>query len=360
MVISLEDRINHYQAWLNMAQVKRPLFGLLWEVAIRPLPEFTEFVGQGHEIEPDQVQPELFFPFIESWFRRDALLSSDIIQSFSPAFGILWAEAILGCSLVTGQGSIWSKPFLESYEDWIPVYLSSDNPWLDKLLEFTKALVDLSDGRFPVSLPPIHSPLDMLGSIRGGERMLLDLFEQPSAVKRTLSDLTQLYMSIVERCLDIIPPFCGGYTTRMRMWAPGRAIVPQNEYAPMISTKMYETFALEIDRSITEHFPYHSFHLHGTGQHQIDALLSLEGLTAIQLTLEHHMGGPSLEAMLPLARNILQKKPLLLAVPDLDTAEICIQELPWQGLLILIMEDSYTLDEKYDEWLEAHCTPPYL
>lgn len=356
MSIPIYERIRRYQAWLQKSWVERPLFGLLWEADIRPLPELIAFVGQGNPISPEQVQPELFLPYIENWFQRDARLNSDILQSFSPAFGFQWAEAILGCPLIAGQDSIWAAPILRSYADWTSISLEPDNPWFCKLLEFTQAMVDFAAGRFPVALPPIHSPLDLLGAMRGDQQMLLDLVDQHEAVQKILADLTQVYFSIIESLLDIIPPFAGGYTTRLRMWAPGKAITPQNEYASMISTSMYRKFALPIDRMITEHFPYHSFHLHGSAQHQINNLLTLEKLTSIQVTLEHNVGGPSLEVMLPQIRNILKLKPVICVVPDIATAEVCSIELPSEGLMILLMEGLPEPDEKYDSWLEAKVT----
>ena len=329
------------------------MFGLLWEADIRPLPEFIDSVGQGNLITSDQVHPEIFLPYIEAWFEREARLSSDIVQSFSPAFGFPWVEAILGCPIIAGQDSIWSLPILSTYTDLKLTSLNPDNPWFCKLLEFTQAMVDFSSGRFPVSLPPIHCPFDVLGAMRGDQQMLLDLVDQGDAVQKLLTDLIQVYFSITESLLDIIPPFFGGYTTRLRMWAPGKAITPQNEYASMISTSMYRKFALPIDRVITEHFPYHSFHLHGSAQHQINNLLTLEKLTSIQITLEHNVGGPSLEQMLPRIRDVLILKPVICVVPDIATADICSNELPPEGLMILVLEGARELDERYDAWLET-------
>ena len=112
-----------------------------------------------------------------------------------------------------------------------------------------------------------------------------------------------------------------------------------------------------MDQKAVAHFPYHSFHLHGTAHHQIDVLLTLDDLTVQQLTLEHNVGGPPLEVMLPIARRILEKKPLLLMAPDLETAEICISELPWPGLSVQVLMISRDIERKHEQWTEIHCTP---
>ena len=138
-------------------------------------------------------------------------------------------------------------------------------------------------------------------------------------------------------CLELIPPFHGGYVTRVNMWAPGPAVTPQNDISTLISPRMYRDFALPYDRQITAAFPYHSFHLHASALHQVDALLALDDLTALELHVEHHTGGPSLEATIGAARRILADKPLLLTCPDVASAEACLAELPWAGLFVRVL-----------------------
>jgi hypothetical protein len=61
------------------------------------------------------------------------------------------------------------------------------NPWLAKLLEFTEGLAALSAGRFPVALALMRGPLDLLSALRGPERMVFDLFDEPQAVDRDVA-----------------------------------------------------------------------------------------------------------------------------------------------------------------------------
>ena len=141
------------------------------------------------------------------------------------------------------------------------------------------------------------------------------------------------------------------------MWAPDRAVTLQNEFATMISPQMYREFALPLDQKAAARYPCTSFHLHGTAQHQVNLLLELEELTVQQLILEHNVGGPPLSVMLPTARRILEKKPLLLVAPDIETAEICIRELPARGLCVQILIVPRDYDLEHEQWLERRCTP---
>jgi hypothetical protein len=354
MSLPIADRIMRYKAWLNREEMERPMLGLLWEPDIPPWPQFLEQVGLKTVVSPDQIQPELFLPVIERWYRREAALASDVIQPFSPAFGLPWVEAIAGCPVVAQPGSLWAKVFLDSYTDRPPIHFDPDNPWLRKLIEFTEMMVQLAAGRFPVALPQMRGPLDTLAALRGPEQMCFDLLEAPDEVFKILAELTDLWIGIAEAVLAKIPPFHGGYSTRMKMWAPGQAITPQNDISTLISPEMYQEFVLPWDEKIVDRFPYHSFHLHATEYHQVAGLLSLAKLTVIQLTLEHTLGGPPLEVMMPVVRRILDQKPLLLVALDIDTAEWCLNELPGRGLCLMVGLNDDDIGAEYERWLNRH------
>lgn len=355
MTISTLDRVARYRSWLRREPTDRPLIGLLWEPDIPPLPDFIARVGLGQCVTLDDVDPTIFLPAIESWYALDRALCSDVIQPFTPAFGIPWVEAIAGSPILVHPGTLWAGPCLDDYADRPPIKFDPGNPWLRKLIEFTEALVATSNGRFPVALPQMRGPLDVLAALRTSEGMALDLIERPEAVRTVLGELTDLWIGIAEAVLEVIPPFAGGYCTRMKMWAPGRAVTPQNDASSLISPQMYEEYLLPLDRRIVSRFPYHSFHLHSTEHHQIDGLLTLENLTAIQLTLEHTLGGPSLEVTLPAAARVLQSKPLLLVALDVETAETCLAELPSAGLCLTIGWNGYEIPAEYAQWIESWC-----
>ena len=355
MSVPIEDRIKRYDAWRRQEPVDRPMVGLLWEPDIPPLPEVLEQVGIGEEVTPDDIQPELFLPSIERWYRRESRLVSDVIQPYTPAFGIPWVEAIAGCRVVAHPGSLWAEPSLESYRDRPSISFDPDDPWLKKMVEFTQVLVEFSNGRFPIALPQMRGPLDTLAALRTPNQMSLDLIDKPDQIHRILGELTDLWIGIAEAGLAVVPPFWGGYSTRMKMWTPGEAITPQNDISTLISPRMYEEFVLPWDRKIFDHFPYHSFHMHSTEHHHIGALLTLERLTAIQLTLEQDVGGPTLETMLPAAKRILAKKPLLLVALDIETAEICLDTLPARGLCVMVGLNDDDIPSFYEPWLEKHC-----
>ena len=174
---SISTRIARYKAWLARQPMDRPLFGLCWEPDISPFPAFIERVGVGCEISPDQIHPEEVVPAIERWYQRDTQLAADTFQRFCPAFGIPWVEAIAGCRVILHPGSLWAEPILESYSGRPPIQLDPDNPWMRKLIEFTKVARmppsllrgGMASGGLGAAAPNTIIPLGMPRSLlRGG------------------------------------------------------------------------------------------------------------------------------------------------------------------------------------------------
>ncbi len=294
-------------------------------------------------------------PSIEAWYRRVSQLCCDVIPRFTPAFGIPWVEAIAGCPVRAATGSLWAEPWPFDYRNRTEIKLAPDNPWLRKLIEFTQALVEHADGRFPVAVPQMRGPLDTLAAMLTPQQMCMDLIDRPQEVDRVLAELTDLWIGVGQAVLDVIPPFHGGYSARMYTWAPGPAITLQNDISTLVSSPLYNEHVRPCDEKIVRSFPYTEFHMHASEYHQVDNVLKLEGLTSVEFTLEHTLGGPPLDEMIPLAKRILAKKPLLLAALDIDTAQRCIRELPAQGLCMTVAMNDSEIPSTFDDWLKDHC-----
>jgi hypothetical protein len=344
------DLVMGYRTWLQRELSGGPLVGVLWEPDIPPLPGVVTSSEAGSAVLPEHVVPENVLAYVEQCYLRAVQLPGDLIQAFAPAFGVPWVEAIAGCPVTAEPGSLWAQPVLSDYRDRSPIRLDPANPWLRKLIEFTRTLVHFSAGRFPVALPQMRGPLDTLAALRTPQQMSLDLVERPDEVSRILAELAELWIGIARAVLAEIPPFFGGYCSRMRMWAPGPAITPQNDISTLLSPRMYRRFVLPLDEQIVKAFPYHCFHMHGTEYHQVDNLLELEDLTAIQFTLEHTLGGPSLDDTLPVLRRILACKPLILAALDVASAERCLAELPAEGLCLTLAVSGSDIPAEFVRW----------
>lgn len=262
--------------------------------------------------------------------------------AFAFAFaGFPWMEAIIGCPIevVPGSHSLWVHPIPGA--DWdrlLAVEVADDNPWLQRLLALTDELVERADGRYVVTTGHIggllHGASDMLAGALGNERMCYELYDHPNEVAQFLLRATDIWIEVVRRLLERIPPFHGGYVNGYGIWAPGPAPIWIEDALLFFSPENYRRFLLPCDRKAFGAFPYTGMHLHSAALHALDDLLALEELKVLQLGWDS--SGPSLEELLQACRRILDRKPLILCGTfTKEEQERVLAALPHEGLCFL-------------------------
>jgi hypothetical protein len=259
------------------------------------------------------------------------------------AFGrVPWVEAILGTPIrATIQGgSMRTSAIVEDWEDWEATRPHFDSAWFDTLIALTDALVARGGGRSAVVAPTMRGPSDLAEAVLGPELMCFSIYDHPASLRAYLDEVTDTFIKILHALLDHMPPVNGGYVSPFGIWAPGTVVRTQCDASAFLSADHYAEWFLPYDVRISESVDYSIIHLHSCSLHTVDALLAQERPHAIQVTLEDP--GPSLVAMVPTFRKILQSKPLLLE-GQLSEAEVAwlLERLPAEGLAITARQKSW-------------------
>jgi DNA-binding FadR family transcriptional regulator len=340
----LEERLALHRAFWAGQEQSRPLasfrtgdffFARHFQAAL-PLLE------PGKILSPESLIVSEFLPDYERQFAEAEALGQDGFWTGEPYTGIPWMEAILGCPVRAGQESFFSQPWLSSPAEALErVRFDPKNPWLLKYLEFTAALVKLSRGRFPVGMPIMRGPTDMLGALLGQQEMVVALMEEdPEVIKPLIERVTRAFLAVIEAQRQLIPPFYGGSALGFyHLWAPGRSIWYQDDLSAILSPALYRQFFLESGRLILAGHDQTAFHLHPNSFFILPELLTLENLKAIQVNRD--VSGPGVEEMLPVLARIMQTRGLILwgdlTVADL---ELIRQNLPCRGLALNVVAPS--------------------
>jgi DNA-binding FadR family transcriptional regulator len=291
-------------------------------------------------LEPDKaILPEMltvseFLPDYERMFQDAEELGQDGFWTGEPFTGIPWMEAILGCPIRAGKESFTSRPWLSSPTEALEkVRFDPQNPWLAKYLEFTAALAKQSRGRYPVGMPIMRGPTDMLGALLGQQQMVMALVDSaPQEMRRLIERVTLSFLSVIEAQRHLIPPFYGGEALGFyHIWAPGPAIWFQDDLSSILSPKLYRQFFLDSARLILAGHDHTAVHLHPSSFFILDELLTLENLKAVQVNKD--ISGPGMKEMLPVLAKIMQTRGLILwgdlTVEDLELVR---KNLPCRGL----------------------------
>lgn len=261
-------------------------------------------------LHPEDVEPQRFLPDIASAFREHQELNDDLLFTITPWWGIPWAEAIMGCPIWVRGGTIWAESYLETWDGIDELGEPENNAWVSTLLEALRLLVDSAAGRYAVGPAVLRGPADTAAALRGTERFYLDLYDNPKKVERLLRRCTEVILRVSQLQMEIIPPFYGGASNYMGVWAPGRNVVISDDLAAFMSPAFYRTFLEVHHRRLTEAFPWTLIHLHATGLGFLDHLLAMPGLDGVQIVIEP--SGPSVSQLIPTLRKVQARKRVVL------------------------------------------------
>lgn len=263
---------------------------------------------EGQEITPELIDPQLFYG---EGGGPVNIVQGDFLAGGGPP-GLCWTEAIVGCTVRIVTGGPWADPFTADWRK--PAEVMADEGWLEKLDAFVDLQVERAAGKWPVVQPLMRGPIDMMASAMGHEEMCLALMEEPEAAGAFLNRCAEIFIQTANRRLDHTPPFEGGYLSGYGIWAPGTVVRTQVDNAAMVSGEVYREQVLPHDRKVIESYDFPLIHLHSVCMHVVDALLEVEALKAIQVSIDFP-GGPLAEEIMPTLEKVAGKKSLIVTGP---------------------------------------------
>lgn len=300
----------------------------------------ADLLVPGRLITPEQLDVDLFLPEYETMFLQAEEIGQDAFWVAEPFTGIPWMEAMLGCEVRAGAESFTSKPWMKSLDRIDGVRIGAENPWLLKYLEFTEKLAALSAGRFPVGMPIMRGPSDVVGAIMGQTEMVFALSDEGDRMKELFLRVTEAFLCVIDRQNALIPSFHGGSALGFyHVFCPGTGIWYQEDLSAIMSPSLYREFLAEPERRICEGREFTAIHLHPSSFFILDELLAKDDLKAIEVNKD--VGGPSIGEMMPVFRKIQERKSLIIW-GDLDEADIRLikSELSPDGLFLDIIAPS--------------------
>ncbi len=285
-------------------------------------------------LSPALIDPRLFAEKLKINEEHSVLYGS-FLRTLAP-FDFCWTQAFIGCPIRVCSGKVWAEPFIEDIER-MDSYLKVNDEWLEKFLEFTSVLIDLSQGRLPVVQPLFRGPIDMAASALTPDRLCIAIYRYPDLLKRFLDFCASVFIDALNAQIRLLPKFENGYCCMYGIWAPKPICRTQADYSVLVSPEVYEKIFLPYDLRIINAFEYTIFHLHSANIHIADKLVEVRELKAIQVSIDYPAKAfsPSVEELMPIFKKIQEKKPLIVtgAVTKRELQLIC-HELSPNGLAL--------------------------
>ncbi|MDD5708687.1 MAG: hypothetical protein PHR35_22455 [Kiritimatiellae bacterium] len=245
--------------------------------------------------------------------------------------------AYLGGDVHFGERTVWVDPVVDDWNDFA-IALDRRNPWLQRSIRLMEAHVrSLPDDMLPCT-PDLGDALTVFSLLRGTERLLMDLIEQPEVIERKMREYLEVWIEAHRLFWDIYRRRFPGDCSYLG-WAPGRTYICQSDFSTMISPEMFQRFVVpEIVRQ-GEYLEYMPWHLDGPEEiRHLDALLERPEIQAIQIQPGANRPPCSSPLWLPHARKIQDagRRPIVYA-NTLAEFETLLDNLKPQGLSIGIM-----------------------
>jgi len=295
----------------------------------------------GKTITPEMLDVPLFMADYERMYQDSLYVNQDAFWVATPFTGIPWMEAMLGCRIVGMENSFVSEPTGATIEDQQDIGLDPENSWLAKYLEFTTALIELSDNRFPVGEPIMRGPSDMLGSIIGQEAMVYALLLQPERSAELLRQVTEAFIEVISKQQALVHDYRGGRSFGFyNIWSPGKCMWYQEDLSALLSPDLFRQMLRPCGELICRDYEYTMIHVHPSSFFIVDELLKMDELRAIQITKD--VGGPSVVEMMEIFKRVADSKNLVIW-GDLDEHDLeCIRDqLPCRGVCLhIVTEDA--------------------
>ena len=303
--------LRRYQAFWNRQETDRPLLGInLGMFANDRCPATMAAVPDG-PLQPEDVPIEAFLADCDRLYEAHKEVGDDYPFVAAPFIYIPWAEAIMGCSIVSSPSTIWSEPQFEDWRDWDGKRPSMTGPWAGKLRELMLAMVEHSAGRYQVSGTLVRGPADMMAAMGGAQQLPLGLFDYPDLMKRAVNLYAGVFAEIWNAQHELIPSSPEGYMSgTFRLWAPHKIAWLQADAMALLSPALYREFFLPVDRRLCRQLPAVAFHLHDSSLWGVDELTAIDELAVFEVGFDATPGAE--EDTFEACKKAQRLKPLII------------------------------------------------
>lgn len=236
------------------------------------------------------------------------------------------------------KDTVWFTPSIYNWEkDKLEYDPESEIFTLEK--KTMEYLAKEGKGKFFVTMPDNCGIIDALAHLRGSDKLLLDLLDNPHKVIASLRVILEAYKASSEELFRIIQENNenGSAHGWMYTWAKGRHAQLQVDFSVMISPEMFEEFALPELEEVTDWLDYSIYHLDGQEQiRHLEMILSVKKLNMIQWTPV--AGQPLTSNFIHIFKRIQKAGKGLVLFPEKKEIETILTELSPKGLYLIIRD----------------------
>ena len=270
---------------------------------------------------------------------ENAFWYGDSWPKWSPYMGPGVMAGFLGGPVkpIPEQRTVWFQVEKPVPFDRLHFKFDPENIWWRRVADLTRAAVERWGNQVGIGHTDIGGVLDILASFRTTYKLLTDVYEAPTEIKRTTGEIRTTWVQYYDELCNLMKPAGRGTSCWAPIWSPGRTYMHQCDFSYMISPRMFEQIVLPDLDYCCRQMEHAFYHLDGKGQIvHLDMLLSLKRLKGIQWV--PGAGQPPAIEWLPLLKRIRDGGKLCQVFMTADEGLRLVREIGGRGFVILVLE----------------------
>jgi len=311
IIRDLNEIYSRNKVFFEREKTERPLLGMFYigKNYMRTFKNTYNSIPKKRELLPDDINTKDLISDFEDLISITDKIGLDMLFPVSPFQYVTWMEAIVGCPVVAGKESFFSKPF---FSDWASfdkkVNTDTSNKWIAKILEDYKVLVEYFGETYPISCSThMRGPADMISAVMGPSRFCLELYDNPADMKRLIRSYTDTFIKVAKIQHEMVKKLKlkKGFTVSgFGLLTPIICQHVQDDAIALLSPELYREFFLESHQEIIRSFDSVFYHVHPVSLFVVDEIVKMEKVEVIEINREPVAIGPDMLSMIPALKKI--------------------------------------------------------
>lgn len=284
----LAEAARRYEAYYAGAIIDRPLV----HVTAPNNPGFKDWF---HPVYHDHVFGDMGENLDHSLETASNIyFGGEAVPSFYPSFAPDAIAVFCGAGLRWNEASgdtNWSVPFVERWEDALPLQIQEDHPLWRRQLSYYRLAAEKLEGKMLIRGIDWHTNMDLLSAVRGRDRLCIDVLDQPDMIDEAMRSARLIFPQVWNTVVELGKMRERGCCNAL--YSMEGAEILQCDFGAMISPAMFERWALpalEEEAALVKHVYYH-----WDGPTQLvheDLICGSRGLHTIQYQMGDGRGNP--------------------------------------------------------------------
>jgi len=217
---------------------------------------------------------------------RHTFYGAEAVPQWCPGYpGHVSMPTFYGCPIELDWDTGWHGAILTGEKlDVSGLSINRTGRWWQFGLEVHRHARQAAAGKALPGLCAIMGGGDTLSSLRGAERLLMDLMDDPSGVREAEIKLMHDWFKVYRMYADLLRAGDDWFTTWFPVWTPGYYYTAQCDVSYGISPKSFRECFLPAIQLQTDLLDYSLYHVDGIGAFPfVDDLCKLERLGGLQI-----------------------------------------------------------------------------